>query len=527
MCKAVSIGAGIGCGVFDVTHPSGMRAADPAGERESDGDVGRRAASGVLWLTMQKWATRLLGFVTIAVLTRLLSPEDFGTVAAASTVLPFFFLVADLGFAAYIVQVDRANRRMLSTAWWFSLVAGATLAGLLVAVAPLLGAAFRDERVVPVLQVLSLWVLLTAVGSVPMAILRRKMLFKRLAAQGAIAAVVAQVVALSMAFSGFGVWALVGQSLVAPVVTTSLAWFSARWAPTRDFSAAEFRRMLAFGAKVLGVEFIAMLRAWAEAAVVSAVLGIVSLGYLSVAQRLVQVVQDLTGGAIIPVTTVAFARLRDDPERLRKAYLRALTTSYAALSLPLTVIAVTAPMLIPIVFGPGWEASAQVAQLLALAATMTVAAALDHGLFYGLGRPGLWLIYAIIVDALTLGVTVGTVSFGLTTVAMGFVAVCVLATIVRWFLTARVLGTRLSIVCRPFGYLIVAVFLSGSGGLLITATTAAWNSFLVIVVAAAVIVIVHLGVTALMAPEVPRDVVTLVRRSSPWRRFTRRQPKES
>lgn len=492
--------------------------ADQVVEEDPTRDVGRRTVAGVLWLTAQKWATRLLGFVTIAVLTRLLAPEDFGVVAAASTVLPFFFLVADLGFAAYIVQAKRTDRRMLSTAWWFSLIAGAVLSGLLIAISPVLGLAFGDARVVPVLQALSIWVLLTAVGSVPMAILRRNMRFRLLATQGAAAAIIAQIFALALAFGGYGAWALVGQSLVAPAVTTLCAWWVARWRPTRNFSSVEFGRMIGYGVKVLAVEFIAMLRAWGEAAVISAVLGIAALGFMSIAQRLVQVVQDLTGGAIIPVTTVSFARLRDDAARLQNAYTRALSLSYAVLSLPLTVVAVTAPMLIPLLFGVGWEASTQVAQLLAIAGTMTIAAALDHGLFYGMGRPGLWLVYAVIVDAVTLSTTALTARFGLVAIAAGFVVVCVLATIARWFLTARVLGARVRTVGRPFTYLLVAVLLSGAVGLAITAVTASWQSILSILTAAAGTAIVHIGVTALMAPRVITEVRGLVSRSSLWQR---------
>ena len=187
-----------------MTDPSIMRgdhadgAEHPIPDSASAHDVSGRAATGVLWLTVQKWAVRLLGFVTVAVLTRLLSPADFGTVAAASTVLPFFFLVADLGFAAYIVQVDKSDQRMLSTAFWFSLGAGGALCLTMFAAAPLLAVVFHDGGVTPVLQALSLWVVLTAAGSVPMALLRRDMRFGVLAGQGAAAAAVAQVVALSL-----------------------------------------------------------------------------------------------------------------------------------------------------------------------------------------------------------------------------------------------------------------------------------------------------------------------------------------
>lgn len=492
--------------------PNALPIAEPLLAPATD-TVGRQAASGVLWLTAQKWAIRVLGFVTIAVLTRLLSPQDFGTVAAASTILPFFYLLADLGFAAYIVQVANADQRMLSTAFWYSLSAGMVLCAALVAIAPLMGIVFGDPRVVPVLQALSLWVIFTAFGSVPMAILRRNMSFARLAGQGAIAAVIAQAVAMAMAFSGAGVWALVGQSLVAPVITSILAWISTRWNPNLMFSRREFSRMTRYGGQVLGVEFVAMLRASGEAAVISSTLGVAALGYMNIAQRLVQVVQDLTGSAIVPVTTVAFARIRDDRERLLSAYLRALRMSYAALSLPLTIVAVAAPMIVPILFGKAWNSSFPIAQILAIAGTLTVGAWLDHGLFYGVGKPGRWFVYALVIDGITFGTTVALVHSGLIAVAWGFLGVCVVATVSRWFLVAKILSTSPRLVAGPFLFVVTAVAVSGAVGWGILVLTGGLPDWASIVLVAVTVAVVHLVVTRLMAPRVISEGLAILARS--------------
>lgn len=475
--------------------------------------VSGRAASGVFWLTAQKWTIRLLGIVTIAVLTRLLSPEDFGTVAAASTVLPFFYLLADLGFAAYIVQVAKTDRRMLSTAFWFSLGAGTVLCATLLALSPLFGAVFHDDGVVPVLQALSLCVIFAAVGSVPTALLRRDMRFGTLAWQGAIGAAIAQVVALVVAFSGWGVWALVAQTLVASAVSTALAWTAARWRPSFAFSASEFRTMSTFGGQVLGVEFVAMLRAWGEAAVIAATLGVAALGYMNIALRLVQVVQDLTGSAIVPVSHVAFAKIRESPDRLRSAYLRALRLTYFALSLPLTVLAVTAPLILPIVFGDGWEPSYRVAQILALAGTLSVGAWLDHGLFYGVGRPGVWFVYAVIIDGITFGTTAFLAHYGLVAIAWGFLAVCVVATVSRWFITARVLHTRPRALSGPFMYLVVAVGTSAAVGWAVVSVTSSLPVWTRLILTAISVSIVHLVVTRVISPRVIPDALVVVAQS--------------
>ena len=474
--------------------------------------IGDRAAAGVIWLTLQKWAIRLSGIVTIAILTRFLSPEDFGVVAAASTVLPFFALLADLGFATYIVQADRADDEVLSTGFWFSLIAGVVLTVLLVVIAPVLGLLFQSDQVAPVLQVLALSVIVTGVSSVPIAVLRRRMEFRRLAIQGAISAGVAQVVAIGMTLGGLGVWALVGQALSQPFVLGVMAWATAGFRPRALFSWEKFHTMVRFGSQVLGVEFVAMLRAWAEAAIVTAALGLPALGYLNIAQRLVQVVQDLTGSALAPVSTVAFAKIREDRAHLLDSYLRALRLIYVVVSAPLTVVAVAAPLIVPLLFGAGWEPSFQVAQLLALAGIMVVGATLDHGLHYGTGRPGVWFCYAAVVDAVTVATTAVAVRWGLVGVGSGFLVVATLATVVRWFLVSRLLGARPSRIARPFGFLSIAVVASGAAGLLTMSVTDGQPALLRILAVSLAVAGVHLLIVWVLARPALAEVASYLRR---------------
>ena len=448
---------------------------------------------------------RIAGLVTIGILTRFLSPSDFGTVAAATTILPFFYLISDLGFATYIVQAHAPDRRTLSTGFWFSATAGLILTGALIAVSPLFGILFNSADLVTVLQVLSVAILLTAVSSVPTALLRRKMQFRALAVQGLVASIFAQVIAIAMALAGVGVWAIVGQTLASQLVMTALACAAARWLPTWTFSRSELVAMAGFGTKVLGSEFVAMCRAAVEAAIISATLGLTAFGYLTIAQKLVQTVQDLTGAALLPVTTVAFAQIRDSAERLLAAYFRALRMTYAVMSPPLVVLAVASPLIIPIVFGPGWDESFRVGQFLALAGTVVVGATLDNGLFYGLGHPGRWFFFAFVVDAFTVATTALAVQLNLVAVTVGFLIVAVAATVSRWFLVAAVIRAPVRKLAGPFLFLVCTVIASGSAGAGVMTVTGGWPALMRVLLVGLSVLVVHAGTTWLFARPVYGD----------------------
>jgi O-antigen/teichoic acid export membrane protein len=482
-----------------------------ANDTREEADLGTRAASGVAWLAAQKWAVRASGFLTLLVLTRQLSPEEFGVVAVAMTVIPFVYLLADLGFSTYLLQADDVDERSLSTAWWMSVAAGAVLSIGMYAAAPALAAAFRLPELTPVLRALVLAVVATVGAGVPLALLRRAMAFRAVALQGLVAAAVAQVVAVVVALLGGGVWALVAQVVVGQWLIALLAWRGARWRPSLVVSPAQFRVMATFGVRVSAVDLVATSRMWVETWIITVTLGPAAMGLLSIAQRLVLTAQELTAGSLVPVSTVVFAKVRESADRLKGSYVKALGVAYALVSPFMTVIVVTAPVLVPLLFGERWVGSVPAARALSVAGIITLGAMVDHGLLYGVGRPGTWLGYALVVDAVTVSTTAVAVRWGLLGVALGFVVVAVLATVARWVLVGRVLRMPVHVVARPFGTVLVPTVLTMAAGLLtMQALDGVGPPAVRVAVGVLTVGVVDLVLLRLLATGVLRDAVSIV-----------------
>jgi len=486
-------------------------------EPEPEG-VGTRAASGVLWLTAQKWAVRVSGFVTLIILTRQISPQQFGVVAAAMTVIPMVYLLSDLGFSTYLLQADTIDQETSSTAFWASAAAGAVLSGALAGAAPLMAAAFEIPELESVLRTLVLAIVPTVLGAVPLALLRRAMNFRAVAFQSLIAALLAQVVAVVAALADAGVWALVAQVIVTQWVTMLLAWHGARWRPSLQLSIPQFRYMTLFGLRVSSVDLVATSRIWAEGWIISVTLGTVAFGLLNIAQRLVQVAQELTAASLVPVSTVVFARVRDSRERLRATYLKALGVSYGVVSPIMVLVVVLAPVLVPLMFGDEWTRSAIPSRALAIAGIITLGAMLDHGLFYGLSRPGTWLVYSIVVDSATVGMTAFTVRWGLVGVAVGFVVVAAAATFARWLLVATLLGVPSAAVASPFRRVMLPTALTMIFGVFaMEFVSGRTDGRLVVLVSVGVLTgLMEVVLLRLLAGTVVRDALSLLPLPARW-----------
>lgn len=462
-----------------------------------------------MWLSAQSWLARAGGLVTIAILTRLLAPEAFGLLAVASTLLTLTYVLSDVGLSTYVVQAVSLDKRTLSTAFWVS-----NLGGVLMGLAIMLGAAplatlLRVPEAAPILRAMTIIMVLISLTSVPLALLRRRMAFRMLAVQWSVAALVAQVAAILAALGGLGVWALVLQLVVGQVIASISIWIAARWRPTFEFSPSEFVVMARFGIKVVGTGLINVGRGWAETGIIAAVLGIRELGYLAIAQRLVQTAIELSGSAILPVSTVAFAKVNSSKERLRAAHAKATAVSQTIVTPLMVFVAVSAPVLVPFLFGQEWTRSALLVQPLAISAALSFGTSLDRGMFEGVGRPGRWFAFTAVVYTVSVGLVSVTARHGVLVVAFAYVVISTIETLGRWTVASRFLESTVAHTARPFLMVVPAAVgsaLAGAGSLWLLRSAPVLVS---LVVAGVLVLGVHVALTRVITPATWMDMVAL------------------
>lgn len=482
---------------------------EPPTEPDDTGPLAQRTGTNVLWMAAQKGLTRVGGLITIIVLTRMLSPEDFGVAAAASSLMPLIFVLSDAGFSSYIIQARRVTQRMLSTAFWFCLIAGFCLAAIIFGISRPIADLLNRPELTVILRVMTISILFIAVGAVPLALIRRKMAFRSLAIMEVVAYLTSQVVAITIALLGGGAWALVLQLIVTQVVTTVWVVLGARWRPGLEFSLDQFVVMGTFGIQVVGSGLVIVAATWAETVIIGAGLGVKELGYLNIAQRLVQIAYDVAASAILPVTMVAFAKVRYSGSRLRSAYLRSSSISSAAIAPVMIFVAVSADELVPLLFGQSKMASAQIVPPLALVAFLNLGVLIDQAIHLGAGRPGRWFWFVFVAYTGAVTITLVATDYGLITLVHVWIGTASAMAIARSGLVGRLIGAPARRVATAILGLILPGLLSFVAGMAaLRFTERAWP-ILALAICGISVLAVYLLVMRMIRPAALADVLSV------------------
>jgi PST family polysaccharide transporter len=348
--------------------------------------MSRAATQGAAWTAVQLWGVNAGGFIVFLILGRLLRPADFGVVAAAYTVTTLLRVIVDAGFTRYLVQRRDLPLIYADTAFWTAITAAVVFTALTIGVAPYFALLFGIPRLTLVIRVMSALFLLTALDATQSGLLDRNMQFRIQAIRRLTATLIGGVAAVTLAFAGAGVWALVSQQLVIEGVTVALLWRLASWRPQLRASAVCLRELFPFGIRMTGIRITQFAMLNADNFFVGIIFGKVALGYYVVAYRLFSALNDMIIMMINRVALATFSRLQHDRDLVNGAFYRASRVG-SLIGLPAYAgLALVARQVIIVLLGSRWTPSAPLLEVLTVAAFAQGQLALCSSYVTAIGR---------------------------------------------------------------------------------------------------------------------------------------------
>lgn len=381
-----------------------------------------------------------LQFFVSVVLARLLSPEEFGTIALLALFIGIAGVFVDSGMSQALIQRQSVSDDDSSTVFWFNIVIAILVAGLLLAASPAIAVFFGKPELVPLTAIMAANIVISALGAVHQTLFTKRLAFKPLVTIGAVASVVSGACAIALAAGGWGVWALAAQTLVAGTSTTVMLWALSPWRPRFVFSFASARRLFAFGGYMLASGLLNILYERAYTLLIGKFYGAADLGHFARAEGTAALPTVLFTNTISRVAFPALSSMSHDIERTRASLRLGLQATMLINAPAMLGLAAVAEPFIATVYGPQWLPAAPLLQILCLGGVLMPMHVLNLQVLMALGRSDLFFRLEIVKKVFGVAVLIAASRFGPFGIAWGLFGLALIALLINTSQTGRLVG---------------------------------------------------------------------------------------
>ncbi|MDF2916473.1 MAG: putative polysaccharide biosynthesis protein [Microbacterium sp.] len=381
--------------------------------------LGRAATRGAATVLAGQLVRLLVQLASTAVLSRLLSPDDFGLFAVVLSVVALGELLRDFGLTTAASRATNLTRGSATTLLIINSALGLALMVAAFFSAPLIAAVFGQPSLLPLVQLLSVTLFVNGLAAQFRAEINRRLAFGRLALVDAVPALLGLAAAIAWALASPTAFALAAQQLAVAVCGLILAVALAGWMPGRPAPLREVRPFLTFGLNLFSTQLLAYGAKNVDNYLLAAFWGPSVLGIYSRAFQLLMLPLNQLTAPLTRVSVPLLTRAHESGRAIFPLLIRAQTLSLLILGSLYAYTIGAAPYLVPTVFGPGWGDMVPVFQLLAAGGIFKV---LNQVLFWGflaVGRTASQLgLYAVTQPLIVVAIVCG-VPFGAEGVALG------------------------------------------------------------------------------------------------------------
>lgn len=311
--------------------------------------------TSLIWKFLERIGTQGVQFVVAIVLARLLSPSDFGLIALVTVFVTIANVFVQSGLNTALIQKKNADNLDFSTVFFTSLALSLILYGGLFLSAPLIAKFYNNQlELIPVIRVLGLMLPLGALNSIQEAYVARNMMFKKLFYRSIGAIIPAGLIGVTVAYLGYGIWALVAQQLANSLLVCIIMWFTVKWRPNLSFSFERWKGLFSFGWKLLCSALLDTFYQNMRNLVIGKMFTSADLGYYNRGDQFPHLIINNLNASIQSVMLPSLSSVQEDKVRLKNLARRSIVTS-SFLILPLMAgLAAVAEPLTLVILGEKW-----------------------------------------------------------------------------------------------------------------------------------------------------------------------------
>jgi len=432
----------------------------------TDPSLKEKTVTGATWVAVEKWGQQAVQFVITVLIARILSPADYGIIGILLVFLMLSNVLIDSGFGAALVRKQEATDADYATVFYLNLIVSVACYGLLYLAAPFIADFFNEPQLTAVARVLGLTVILNSFALIQMTILQKRMDFRPQAVVALVSALGSGAVGVAMAYGGFGLWALVGQSLASASLQAMLYWLFGSWRPALVFSRASLVSLFAFSSNLLVSSLINVLFKSVVPVIIGKYYSTRDLGFYTQSRRLSDLPSVNTTLIVQKVSYAALATIQDDDARLKAAYRRIIQSVVFVVFPAMLLLAAVAHPAILLLLTEKWLPAVPYLQILVFGGMLYPLHSLTLNICQVKGRSDIFLRLEVAKKTIALILIVAAIPFGV----IALVIAETVNSVIGYFLNAKFNGDLIAYPLREQIADIAPIFLAAA-----VAAGAAWT----------------------------------------------------
>lgn len=308
----------------------------------------------LIWKFAERCGSQMISLIVSIILARILSPDDYGTVAMCMVFIVLLQVFADSGLGVALIQKKESDNKDFSTVFFTNVVLACAIYAFIWILAPFIAEFYSMNGLIWQLRSLSLLIIVNAFRNVQQAYVSKHMMFKYYFLATLSASVASAFIGISMAYTGYGVWSLIAQQLSHGIINTLILWCTVSWRPQCIFSISRLKELYSFGWKMLASTLISSGYDQLWQLIIGKKYSPSDLAFFNQGQKFPQVIVSNINSSIDSVLFPAMSDIQNNYSRLKDMTRRAIKTSIFIMAPMMLVIVASAQQIVTLLLTEKW-----------------------------------------------------------------------------------------------------------------------------------------------------------------------------
>ena len=452
-----------------------------------------------LWRFAERCGAQLVTFIVSIVLARILAPEDYGQIALITVFTTIMQVFVDSGLGTALIQKKDADDLDFSSVFYFNFAVCLILYAVMLVAAPFIAGFYNNSSLTPIIRVISLTIVISGVKGIQQSYVSRNMLFKRFFYATLGGTIFSAFLGIGLAYTGFGVWAIVAQQLSNATIDTIILWLTVQWRPQKKFSWERLKRLLSFGWKMLVSSLLDTVYNNIWSLIIGKMYSATELAYYNQGDKFPSVVTNNINASIDSVLLPTMAGAQDDCMRVKTMTRRAIKTSTYIMAPLMMGLAFCADSIVRLVLTAKWLPCVPFLRIFCVTYMFYPIHTANLNAIKAMGRSDLFLKLEIIKKIMGLCILLLTMQYGVKVMAYSLLVSSLLSQIINSWPNWKLLNYNYVEQLKDiFSGIVLAVFMGVCVYFIGLLTLPTIITLLIQIIAGAVI---YIGASALLKLE--------------------------